>query len=150
MDGAGKPIRRIYRRAITDELDRSSVELQFDLRDDLDVEWAGHPNWFFRLSDFAERLLDLYEREPEFLVPVSRRHEMLNVIRSGLTDISISRGFSTWGIPVPGDESQVIWVWLDALPAYMTGVGYPDAEAFWRFWPAAVPVLGKDNTRVQI
>ena len=111
------------------------------------VEWVEEQNWFFRLSDFADRLLDLYEREPEFLVPVSRRHEMLNVIRSGLTDISISRGFSTWGIPVPGDESQVIWVWLDALPAYMTGVGYPDAEEFSRFWPADVHVIGKDITR---
>ncbi|HEY8755555.1 MAG TPA: methionine--tRNA ligase [Candidatus Dormibacteraeota bacterium] len=111
------------------------------------VEWVEEQNWFFRLSDFAEPLLDLYERQPEFLVPVSRRNEMLNVIRGGLTDISISRGFSTWGIPVPGDTSQVIWVWLDALPAYMTGVGYPDGEEFARFWPADVHVIGKDITR---
>ena len=111
------------------------------------VEWVEEQNWFFRLSDFAERLLDLYEREPEFVVPPPRRNEMLSVIRGGLTDISISRGFSQWGIPVPGDESQVIWVWLDALPAYMTGVGYPDGEEFPRFWPADVHVVGKDITR---
>ena len=111
------------------------------------VEWVEEQNWFFRLSAFAEPLLDLYEREPGFLVPAARRNEMLNVIRGGLTDISISRGFSQWGIPVPGDESQVIWVWLDALPAYLTGVGYPDGEEFSRFWPADVHVIGKDITR---
>jgi methionyl-tRNA synthetase len=111
------------------------------------VEWVEEQNWFFRLSAFADRLLDLYEREPRFVVPIARRNEMLNVIRDGLTDISISRGFSRWGIPVPGDESQVIWVWLDALPAYLTGVGYPDGEELSRFWPADVHVIGKDITR---
>ena len=112
------------------------------------VEWVEEQNWFFALSAFESLLLDLYERQPQFLVPESRRNEMLNVIRGGLTDISISRGFSRWGIPVPGDESQVIWVWFDALPAYMTGVGYPDDDAeFSRFWPADVHVIGKDITR---
>ena len=111
------------------------------------VEWVEEQNWFFRLSAFTEPLLELYAREPEFLVPETRRNEMLNVIRGGLTDISISRGFSRWGIPVPGDESQVIWVWFDALPAYLTGVGYPDGEEFPRFWPADVHVIGKDITR---
>jgi len=111
------------------------------------VEWVEEQNWFFRLSDFGDRLLELYKREPGFLVPAARRNEMLNVIRDGLTDISISRGFSRWGIPVPGDESQVIWVWLDALPAYLTGVGYPDGEELARFWPADVHVIGKDITR---
>jgi methionyl-tRNA synthetase len=111
------------------------------------VEWVEEQNWFFRLSAFEDPLLELYEREPEFVLPPARRNEMLNVIRGGLTDISISRGFSRWGIPVPGDESQVIWVWLDALPAYMTGVGYPDGDEFNRFWPADVHVIGKDITR---
>ncbi len=111
------------------------------------VEWVEEQNWFFRLSGFADALLDLYEREPGFLVPSPRRNEMLSVIRGGLTDISISRGFSSWGIPVPGDEFQVIWVWLDALPAYLTGVGYPDGAEFPRFWPADVHVVGKDITR---
>jgi methionyl-tRNA synthetase len=111
------------------------------------VEWVEEQNWFFRLSAFEQPLLDLYEREPGFVVPSPRRNEMLSVIRGGLTDISISRGFSTWGIPVPGDETQVIWVWLDALPAYLTGVGYPDGEELPRFWPADVHVVGKDITR---
>jgi methionyl-tRNA synthetase len=112
------------------------------------VEWVEEQNWFFRLSAFESRLLALYEEHPQFVVPEARRNEMLNVIRGGLTDISISRGFSHWGIPVPGDESQVIWVWFDALPAYLTGVGYPDDnEQFSRFWPADVHVIGKDITR---
>ena len=112
------------------------------------VEWVEEQNWFFRLSAFEDKLLELYESNPGFLVPEARRHEMLNVIRGGLTDISISRGFSQWGIPVPGDESQVMWVWFDALPAYMTGVGYArDQAEFSRFWPADFHVVGKDITR---
>lgn len=112
------------------------------------VEWVEEQNWFFALSAFTDALLDLYARQPDFCLPETRRNEMLSVLHGGLTDISISRGFSQWGIPVPGDESQVIWVWFDALPAYLTGIGYAadDAE-FARFWPADVHVIGKDITR---
>jgi methionyl-tRNA synthetase len=111
------------------------------------VEWVEEENWFFRLSDFQQPLLDHFEAHPGFLTPETRRNEMLNVIRGGLEDISVSRAFSTWGIPVPGDPGQVIYVWIDALPAYLTGAGYPDGEDFPRFWPADVHVIGKDITR---
>jgi len=111
------------------------------------VEWVEEENWFFRLSDFQQRLLDHFDAHPEFLTPEPRRNEMLNVIRGGLEDISVSRAFSTWGIPVPDDPGQVIYVWVDALPAYLTGAGYPDGEDFARFWPADVHVIGKDITR---
>ncbi len=111
------------------------------------VEWVEEENWFFRLSDFQGRLLDHFDRNPRFLTPETRRNELLNVIRGGLEDISVSRAFSQWGIPVPGDPEQVIYVWVDALPAYLTGVGYPDGEDFPRFWPADVHVIGKDITR---
>ncbi|HEV7677392.1 MAG TPA: methionine--tRNA ligase [Candidatus Dormibacteraeota bacterium] len=111
------------------------------------VEWVEEENWFFRLSDFQQPLLDLFEAQPGFLTPETRRNEILNVIRGGLEDISVSRAFSTWGIPVPGDPGQVIYVWIDALPAYLTGAGYPDGEDFARFWPADVHVIGKDITR---
>jgi methionyl-tRNA synthetase len=111
------------------------------------VEWVEEENWFFRLSDFQQPLLDLFEARPGFLTPETRRNEILNVIRGGLEDISVSRAFSTWGIPVPGDPGQVIYVWVDALPAYLTGAGYPDGEDFPRFWPADVHVIGKDITR---
>lgn len=112
------------------------------------VEWVEEENWFFRLSAFARPLLDHFEHNPNFLTPEPRRKEMLNIIRGGLEDISVSRAFTSWGIPVPGDPGQVIYVWIDALPAYLTGVGYADdPAAFARFWPADVHVIGKDITR---
>jgi methionyl-tRNA synthetase len=111
------------------------------------VEWVEEENWFFRLSAFEARLLAHFDQNPRFLTPEARRNELLNVIRGGLEDISVSRAFSTWGIPVPGDPGQVIYVWVDALPAYLTGVGYPDGPDFARFWPADVHVIGKDITR---
>jgi len=111
------------------------------------VEWVEEENWFFRLSAFEQRLLDHFDQNPGFLTPETRRNELLNVIRGGLEDISVSRSFSTWGIPVPGDPGQVIYVWIDALPAYLTGAGYPDGPDFERFWPADVHVIGKDITR---
>jgi methionyl-tRNA synthetase len=111
------------------------------------VEWVEEENWFFRLSAFQQPLLDHFQAHPDFLTPEPRRNEILNVIRGGLEDISVSRAFSTWGIPVPGDPDQVIYVWIDALPAYLTGAGYPDGEDFPRFWPADFHVIGKDITR---
>jgi methionyl-tRNA synthetase len=111
------------------------------------VEWVEEENWFFRLSAFQQALLDHFDRNPRFLTPETRRNELLNVIRGGLEDISVSRSFSSWGIPVPGDPGQVIYVWVDALPAYLTGAGYPDGPDFERFWPADVHVIGKDITR---
>ena len=112
------------------------------------VEWVEEENWFFRLSTFTDALLDHFDANPQFLTPEPRRNEILNVIRGGLQDISVSRAFSHWGIPVPGDPGQVIYVWLDALPAYLTGVGFADDRAsFGRFWPADVHVIGKDITR---
>jgi methionyl-tRNA synthetase len=112
------------------------------------VEWVEEENHFFRLSSFQQRLLDHFEANPDFLTPPARRNEILNVIRGGLEDISVSRGFSDWGFPLPFDPTQVVYVWFDALLAYVTGVGYPDdVQSFERFWPADVHVIGKDITR---
>jgi methionyl-tRNA synthetase len=112
------------------------------------VEWVEEENWFFRLSAFQEPLRRLFEEQPEFLTPGSRRNEMLNVINDGLEDISISRGFTTWGFPLPFDPEQVAYVWFDALPAYITGVGYAaDDTEFATYWPADLHVIGKDITR---
>jgi methionyl-tRNA synthetase len=112
------------------------------------VDLVEEDNYFFRLSDFQDRLLEHFEQNPGFLVPEPRRNEILSLIRGGLEDISISRGFSDWGFPLPFDPSQVVYVWFDALISYLTGVGYvaDDAE-FARFWPADVHVIGKDITR---
>jgi methionyl-tRNA synthetase len=114
---------------------------------DRPVEWVEEENYFFRLSAFQQPLLDHFAAHPRFLTPETRRNEMLNVIRGGLEDVSISRAFSSWGFPLPFDHSQVVYVWFDALLAYVTGIGYPDGEDFARFWPADVHVIGKDITR---
>ena len=114
------------------------------------VEWVEEENWFFRLSAFQDALLRHFDENPDFLTPVARRNEMLNVIRGGLEDISVSRAFSDWGFRLPFDPTQVVYVWFDALLAYVTGVGYADPDdpaGFERFWPADVHVIGKDITR---
>ena len=111
------------------------------------LEWLEEENYFLRVSAFTDQLIELHERE-DFLQPASRRNEMLNVIREGLQDVSISRGFTTWGFPLPFDRSQVIYVWFDALLAYVTGAGFgTDKERFNRFWPCDVHVIGKGITR---
>jgi methionyl-tRNA synthetase len=111
------------------------------------VEWVEEENYFFRLSSFQDQLLQHFDANPDFLTPPSRRNEMLNVLRGGLEDISVSRAFSTWGFPLPFDSTQVVYVWFDALLSYVTGVGYPDDESFQRFWPADLHVIGKDITK---
>ena len=105
-------------------------------------------NYFFRLSAFADRLLAHYDAHPDFIQPESRRNEIVSLVRSGLQDVSISRKGFTWGIPVPFDPEQTIYVWFDALLNYITAVGYGTDEArFKRDWPADVHVIGKDITR---
>lgn len=105
-------------------------------------------NYFFRLSAFRDRLLAHYEANPDFIQPESRRNEIVNLVQSGLLDISISRKGFTWGIPVPFDAEQTIYVWFDALLNYITAIGYgTDEDAFRSRWPADVHVIGKDITR---
>ncbi len=112
------------------------------------VEWVREPNYLFKLSAFQDRLLAHYEANPDFVGPSSKRNEMLSFIRSGLNDLSVSRSSFTWGIPVPGDESHVMYVWLDALANYITALGYPDETAAnWQFWPADLHLVGKDIQR---
>ncbi len=112
------------------------------------LEWIEEENYFFRLSSFQEPLLAHFADNPEFLTPEPRRNEILNFINAGLADISISRGFSSWGLPLPFDPGQVVYTWIDALPSYLTGAGFSNGDgSFERFWPADVHVIGKDITR---
>jgi methionyl-tRNA synthetase len=105
-------------------------------------------NYFFRLTSFADRLLAHYESNPDFIQPESRRNEIVSLVKSGLFDVSISRKGFTWGIPVPFDTTQTIYVWFDALLNYITAIGYGTDEArFHSIWPADVHVIGKDITR---
>jgi methionyl-tRNA synthetase len=112
------------------------------------VEWVEEESYFFRLSAYQDRLLKLYEDNPSFIGPPERRNEVVSFVKSGLKDLSISRTTFDWGVPVPGDEKHVMYVWVDALTNYITGVGYPDTEsASWRYWPADIHVIGKDIVR---
>ncbi len=107
--------------------------------------WTEEEDYFFRLSAFQERLLAHVRDNPGFIRPESRRHEILNRVQAGLKDISISRSSTNWGIPLPADPGQVVYVWFDALINYLTGVGYAAEESsFARFWPADCHVVGKD------
>jgi methionyl-tRNA synthetase len=113
------------------------------------VEWVEQESYFFRLSAYADRLLAHYRDNPGFIEPDSRRNEITSFVKSGLQDISISRTNFSWGVPVPGDDKHVMYVWLDALTNYITGIGYPDTDSdqFKKFWPADYHVIGKDIIR---
>ena len=110
--------------------------------------WVEEENWFFRLSDFRERLLEHIRENPEFIRPASRRNEVVAFLESGLEDLSISRQGVKWGIPFPDDPSSVVYVWFDALTNYASGIGFgTDEETFRRWWPCDVHIVGKDITR---
>jgi methionyl-tRNA synthetase len=112
------------------------------------VEWVREPSYFFRLSAWQDRLLALYEANPDFIGPGARRNEVTSFVRGGLTDLSVSRTSFRWGIEVPGDPAHVMYVWLDALTNYLTATGYPDPDAPRAgFWPADLHMVGKDIIR---
>jgi methionyl-tRNA synthetase len=111
------------------------------------VEWNEEESYFFRLSAYQDKLLALYENQPDFVGPAERRNEVMSFVRSGLKDISVSRTTFNWGVPVPGDDKHVMYVWVDALTNYITAAGYPDTNAEqWRYWPAT-HIIGKDIVR---
>ncbi|HLQ91612.1 MAG TPA: methionine--tRNA ligase [Xanthobacteraceae bacterium] len=113
------------------------------------VEWVEEESYFFRLSTYQQKLLDLYEKQPDFVLPKERLNEVASFVRGGLRDLSISRTTFDWGIKVPGNPKHIMYVWVDALTNYITGVGFPETESasFKRFWPADLHVIGKDIVR---
>ncbi|HWG74679.1 MAG TPA: methionine--tRNA ligase [Acidimicrobiales bacterium] len=112
------------------------------------VEWLKEDNYFFKLSAFADRLLEWYAADPSAVIPEAKRNEAVGLIRQGLNDISISRTSITWGVPVPWDPAHVFYVWYDALINYATAVGYgSDTERFAEWWPAVHHIVGKDILR---
>ncbi len=113
------------------------------------VEWVEESSYFFRLSAYGDKLLAHYAENPDFIQPESRKNEIISFVKGGLQDLSISRTTFDWGVPVPGDDKHVMYVWLDALTNYITGVGYPDtaSASYKKFWPADVHVIGKDIIR---
>jgi len=113
------------------------------------VEWVEEKTYFFRLSAYQNRLLALYESQPDFIGPDARRNEVMSFVKRGLKDLSISRTTFDWGVKVPHDPEHVMYVWVDALTNYITGVGFPDEETDprWRYWPADLHIIGKDIIR---
>lgn len=112
------------------------------------VQKAKEEAYFFRLSKYQDRLLELFEKNPDFLQPETRRNEMVAFVKQGLEDLCISRSTFDWGIPVPIDDKHVIYVWLDALTNYITALGYPDEpELYEKYWPVDVHLVGKEIVR---
>ncbi len=113
------------------------------------VEWTEESTYFFRLSAYQDKLLAHYDANPDFILPPERRNEVLSFVKGGLQDLSISRTTFDWGIPVPDAPGHIMYVWVDALTNYITGVGFPDAksEKFKGYWPADIHMIGKDITR---
>jgi len=113
------------------------------------VEWVEEESYFFKLSSWSKKLLEFYEKNPNFILPQSRRNEVVKFVEKGLKDLSISRTSFTWGIPVPKNEKHVIYVWLDALTNYISALNFPNTEdeKYKDFWPADVHIIGKDILR---
>ncbi|MBB3861189.1 methionyl-tRNA synthetase [Novosphingobium hassiacum] len=112
------------------------------------VEWTVEESWFFRLSKYAEPLLALYESQPQFIQPDGRRNEVMRFVEGGLRDLSVSRTSFDWGVKVPGSDGHVMYVWVDALTNYLTGLGFPKEDGdFSNYWPADLHLIGKDIVR---
>jgi methionyl-tRNA synthetase len=109
------------------------------------VEWTVEESWFFRLSKYQQPLLDLYAANPDFIRPETRRNEVVRFVEGGLSDLSVSRTSFDWGVPVPGSDGHVMYVWVDALTNYLTGAGFPEGDM--RHWPADLHLIGKDIVR---
>ncbi len=113
------------------------------------VEWVEEESYFFKLSEWENKLLEFYEKNPKFILPKSRRNEVISFVKSGLKDLSVSRKSFSWGIKVPNDKNHIIYVWLDALTNYISALNFPDKNniKYKNFWPADVHMIGKDILR---
>jgi methionyl-tRNA synthetase len=113
------------------------------------VEWVEEESFFFRLSKWQDKLLEYYKKNPDFILPESRKNEVLSFVKNGLKDLSISRKSFSWGIKVPNYDKHIIYVWLDALTNYLSALNYPDVESdlYKKFWPASIHLIGKDILR---
>ena len=113
------------------------------------VEWVEEESYFFKLSSWQDKLLKFYNENPKFILPISRRNEVINFVKKGLKDLSVSRTSFKWGIPVPTNSKHLIYVWLDALTNYLSALNYPNTEdnKYKKFWPANIHIIGKDILR---
>jgi methionyl-tRNA synthetase len=131
-----------------DETQLNEQKVRVSSKTGTPVEWVEEASYFFRLSAYQDKLLELFAR-PNYVLPKERLNEVASFVRGGLQDLSISRTTFDWGVRVPGSDGHIMYVWVDALTNYITGVGFPDtgSEKFKRYWPAALHVIGKDIVR---
>ena len=122
---------------------------KFSISSKSSVEWIEEESYFFRLSKWEKPLLEFYKSNPNFILPESRRNEVISFVQNGLKDLSISRKTFSWGIPVPNNDKHIIYVWLDALTNYLSALNYPDLNdnLYKKFWPASIHLIGKDILR---
>ncbi len=113
------------------------------------VDWVEEESFFFRLSAWSNKLLEFYKSNPDFILPITRKNEVIKFVQKGLTDLSVSRTSFSWGIPVPNNDKHVIYVWLDALTNYLSALNFPDTQNknYKNFWPADIHIIGKDILR---
>ena len=113
------------------------------------VDWVEEDSYFFKLSKWGDKLLELYKKNPKFILPASRRNEVIKFVEKGLKDLSVSRTSFSWGIPVPKNKKHIIYVWLDALTNYLSALNFPDTndKLYKNFWPADIHLIGKDILR---
>ena len=132
-----------------DETHLNEHKVRINSKTGTPVEWVEEESYFFRLSAYQQKLLDLYERVPDFVLPRERLNEVASFVRGGLQDLSISRTTFDWGVRVPGNDKHIMYVWVDALTNYITAAGFPDTDSvkFKRYWPADLHVIGKDIVR---
>src|ERR1700754_3057062 len=132
-----------------DETHVSEHKVRLATKTGTPVEWVEEESYFFKLSAYQQKLLDLYASVPDFVLPKERLNEVASFVRGGLQNLSISRTTFDWGVKVPGNPKHIMYVWVDALTNYITGIGYPDVESekFKRYWPASLHVIGKDIVR---
>jgi methionyl-tRNA synthetase len=120
---------------------------KFSTKTGTPVEWVEEASYFFRLSAYQNKLLKLYADQPQFIGPAERRNEVVSFVKGGLQDLSVSRTTFDWGIPVPGSQGHIMYVWLDALTNYLSATGWPDKTARNHYWPTDLHVIGKDIVR---
>ena len=145
----------VYKRQVSDEAFYSENEIEdkdnvkVNKLSGSKVEWVEEESFFFKLSKWEKKLLEYYDKNPEFIRPESRRNEVISFVKGGLKDLSVSRKSITWGINVPSQKDHIIYVWLDALTNYLSALDYPniDTDKYKNFWPASVHIIGKDILR---
>ncbi len=141
--------------SVSDEAfyDENEIEIKDDKKISITsgspVEWVEEESYFFKLSKWQKKLLEYYENNPDFILPKSRKNEVINFVKSGLRDLSVSRKSFSWGIKVPNNPDHVIYVWLDALTNYLSALNYPNIndDLYKKFWPASIHLIGKDILR---